>query len=1113
MKKAKTFIGQVPETFSQKKRIPRLPLIVVALLIGVVGTYAVIHSLAATTAPFTKIYGVNNAVGWGGITAAHQQLGVNGDRTCQDETNLDSTLTQEAAQGMYFTVCENSDEGFTSLNSHSQDYANLVATQAKTYGPGGTYWASHSQYSQYAVQSFEIMNEPYGWWFRGGDNDPAAYAHIAAAAIRAGHAANPQAKFYISLASSDIKLANGSWVDWNQALLRAEPDLFNIADGFSIHIYDTPPALATTLDKYKNWAWSQTGGNGKPFIITEANLTDQQASPEADYAAAMPQFVKIAQDRSWVKELFIFAWHGYTGRDYLGFLSTSGTPRQARIDAYHNAVQQALAAVPSPPAPPPPPPSDTAVPTVSLTAPSSGATVSDTINLAATASDNVGVAGVQFKLDGTNLGSEDTTSPYSTTWDTTKSSNGSHTITATARDAAANTAIASRTVTVNNVAPDTIPPDTTITAHPNSTTTITDASFSFNSSEANSTFECKLDSGSFTACTSPRVYTSLAVGVHTFSVRATDAAHNQDASPATYAWTVNSPQDTTAPVVSFAAPADNATVSGIVTATANASDSGGIAKVELSLDGTLKVADTASPYNYSFDSKTLSNGNHTLTAKAYDQAGNAATTTVTVKVSNSDTAPPPAPTGLSGTATSPTAIKLTWSASVDSGPNASGVTKYNVLRNGVVVAQPTGTSYTDTTATANTAYSYTVQAVDGAGNVSASSNTTTVTTPPAPDSTPPTTPTGLTATATSASQVNLTWKASTDSGGSGIAGYNVYRGSTKLNSTPITATSYGDGTVTAGSTYSYTVEAVDGAGNKSAQSSAATATTPAAPDTTDPSTPTNLQAKAVSVSEVDLNWNASTDSGGSGLAGYNIYRDRIKINQDIVTDTSYKDTAVRSRTSYRYRVEAVDNAGNKSDKSGSESVTTPRSHRGSSSSSSSTSSSTGSTTSSQGSTGTSTPTSSVTITVVSRRNHPASGATVTIGSQTARTNSHGVAQFAGVPVGTQDVSIQYSDKYVSKSIQVQDSSKHHSSKSQPIKLSLASNQLNPALLLVPVVALVAAAVLIFRPWDRKFAAATTKAEPQVVSSNHPAPNTVQPGRKLETPGAVYSPTDKDHSSK
>jgi Bacterial Ig domain len=101
---------------------------------------------------------------------------------------------------------------------------------------------------------------------------------------------------------------------------------------------------------------------------------------------------------------------------------------------------------------------DTTPPAVSLTAPASGAELSGSSNtLSATASDNVAVVGVQFKVDNVNAGAEDTSSPYSIAWDSTSVSNGSHTVVAVARDAAGNYATSSSvSVTVNNVAADVI---------------------------------------------------------------------------------------------------------------------------------------------------------------------------------------------------------------------------------------------------------------------------------------------------------------------------------------------------------------------------------------------------------------------------------------------------------------------------------------------------------------------------------------------------------------------------------------------------------------------------------------------------------------------------------
>ncbi|MBI2100713.1 MAG: right-handed parallel beta-helix repeat-containing protein [Candidatus Vogelbacteria bacterium] len=97
-------------------------------------------------------------------------------------------------------------------------------------------------------------------------------------------------------------------------------------------------------------------------------------------------------------------------------------------------------------------PGDTTPPTVSITAPANGATVSGTIAVAANATDNVGVAGVQFKVDGANLGAEDTTAPYAVNWNTTSATNGSHVLTAVARDGAGlTTTSAAVSVTVSNV--------------------------------------------------------------------------------------------------------------------------------------------------------------------------------------------------------------------------------------------------------------------------------------------------------------------------------------------------------------------------------------------------------------------------------------------------------------------------------------------------------------------------------------------------------------------------------------------------------------------------------------------------------------------------------------
>src|SRR5207244_3794108 len=91
---------------------------------------------------------------------------------------------------------------------------------------------------------------------------------------------------------------------------------------------------------------------------------------------------------------------------------------------------------------------DMAAPTVTLTSPAAGTMVGGTVTVAASAADDVGVVGVQFKADGVLLGAEDTSAPYEVAWSTTTLANGAHTLTATARDAAGHETTTSVGVTV-----------------------------------------------------------------------------------------------------------------------------------------------------------------------------------------------------------------------------------------------------------------------------------------------------------------------------------------------------------------------------------------------------------------------------------------------------------------------------------------------------------------------------------------------------------------------------------------------------------------------------------------------------------------------------------------
>jgi chitodextrinase len=175
---------------------------------------------------------------------------------------------------------------------------------------------------------------------------------------------------------------------------------------------------------------------------------------------------------------------------------------------------------------------------------------------------------------------------------------------------------------------------------------------------------------------------------------------------------------------------------------------------------------------------------------------------------------------------------------------------------------------------------------------------------------PPQTPTNLVASATSATEIDLTWDASSDPT---VAGYDVYRNGLLIGTS--TGASFSDTGLSPNTGYSYTVDAYDSQGNISAESAGAAATTPA--DTTPPAAPTGLSATVAGAHEIDLSWQPSSDN--VGVTGYDVYRNGHKIAS--TTGTTYADTTVRQGRTYRYRVDAYDAAGNVSTRTAPLSVT------------------------------------------------------------------------------------------------------------------------------------------------------------------------------------------------
>ena len=217
--------------------------------------------------------------------------------------------------------------------------------------------------------------------------------------------------------------------------------------------------------------------------------------------------------------------------------------------------------------------------------------------------------------------------------------------------------------------------------------------------------------------------------------------------------------------------------------------------------------------------------------RATDAAGNLSGYSAVATASTlaaADTAPPSAPGSAQASEFSVTQINLFWTASSDN----VAVTQYLIERcqgagctNFVQIAAATTLAYSNTGLAASTSYTYRVRASDAAGNLSGYSPTASATTT---DTTPPTAPGNVLATAPSISQINLAWTASSDN--VGVSQYLIERcqGAGCTNFAQIAtsaAAGYGNTGLSASTAYSYRIRAADAAGNMSAYSNVAGATT------------------------------------------------------------------------------------------------------------------------------------------------------------------------------------------------------------------------------------------------------------------------------------------------
>ena len=290
----------------------------------------------------------------------------------------------------------------------------------------------------------------------------------------------------------------------------------------------------------------------------------------------------------------------------------------------------------------------------------------------------------------------------------------------------------------------------------------------------------------------------------------------------------------------------------------------------------------------------LANGTaYDFTVVALDASANQSPVSNTLTITPGDvTAPLPAL--LDGTAGSSQA-SLSWSGPADA-------TQWNVYRDGsLLTTLPAVTAaYTATGLTNGTAYEFLITSTDAAGNESVPSNALVLTPAAAGDTTPPADPTSLAASAALNGSVTLDWAGPVDA-----SAYDIYAASGGGSATLVASSASTSHTVTGltdGTTYTFTVKALDAAGNASGASSSATATPV---DTLAPGAPTINATGADTIAA--LSWFGDTDT-----ASWLVYKDGALLATLPVGTTTYSATGLTNGSAYAFTLFAQDAAGNTS---------------------------------------------------------------------------------------------------------------------------------------------------------------------------------------------------------
>ena len=381
---------------------------------------------------------------------------------------------------------------------------------------------------------------------------------------------------------------------------------------------------------------------------------------------------------------------------------------------------------------------------------------------------------------------------------------------------------------------DRTPPDTSISAYPSNPTSSTSPSFTFTGDDGSGvgglTFECDLDGGGFSSCSSPKSYTSLSDGSHTFQVRAFDSLGNVDATPASYTWVV----DTTSPDTSITGYPSNPVNSTSATFNFSGNDAGGsgVSKFECDLDGAgFSTCSTGKEYT------SLVDGSHTFQVRSVDNVGlndpTPASYTWVVDTVNPTT-------DITGNPSNPTTSTGATFSFTGADTGGSGVSGFECNLDGAgFSACSTGQNYSGLS---NGSHTFQVRGVDYAGNKDTTpASYTWVVDTTAPDTVIDTTPASL----TNSTSATFTFHGN-DGSGTGVAGFECDMGSGYSTcTTPKGFTNLSEGS------HTFRVRAVDSLGNVDATPASYTWTVdtigPTALMTSTVTNPTNLSTIPVTI--------------------------------------------------------------------------------------------------------------------------------------------------------------------------------------------------------------------------------------------------------------------------